>query len=489
VFLIDVSGSMASADKLPRLKRALLGLIPRLRAKDRISMVVYAGAAGVVLTPTSGDQRHTIEAALGRLAAGGSTAGGEGIKLAYKLAESSFIKGGINRVLLASDGDFNVGVSSVGELTTLIEQKRETGVSLTTLGFGTGNYRDDMMESLADKGNGNYAYIDSDREAKRVLVQQADATLVMIAKDLKLQVEFNPSRVRGYRLIGYENRQLADQDFADDRKDAGDIGSGHTVTALYEIVPPRAQTPVPSSASSRRYQRPPTRSRAALSDELLLLKIRSKAPDGDTSAERSYVVRDRPVTLARSSDAYRFSAAVAQYGMLLRGSPELGRASFKAARALARGALGSDQHGARREFLELVDAAARVKSQHDARASRQTEWRAKLSKSKYVRRASVIQPEAFPTIDNAATMLREFPSIRIEVSGHTDSREGRSPSETYAISYARAEAVRAYFIEVHGIDPARIVTRAAGPAEPVSTNNTKRGRAQNRRIEFTILSQ
>ncbi|MCA9714871.1 MAG: von Willebrand factor type A domain-containing protein, partial [Myxococcales bacterium] len=489
VFLVDVSGSMGSADKLPLLKHGLTRLARTLNAADRVSIVVYAGAAGVVLPPTSGAETGLIVSALSRLEAGGSTAGGEGIALAYKLAKESFIKGGINRVLLASDGDFNVGVSSVGELTRQIERARESGVFLTTLGFGTGNYRDDMMESLADKGNGSYAYIDSTREAERALVQQANATLVTIAKDLKLQVEFNPSRVQGYRLIGYENRQLADQDFADDRKDAGDIGSGHTVTALYEIVPVGADAPVASTATPRRYQGVSAPTPHARGDELLQLKIRSKAPNGSTSVARSFIVHDRAVALSRSSNAFRFAAAVAEYGMLLRGAPTSARASFKQARELAGGSLGADPHGARKEFLELLDAAEQLQDQQAARTAWQSDWQKRWSRSKAVRRASVLQPSAFPVIERAAVMLREYPSISVEISGHTDSREGRSAEEAYAIAHARAETVRAYLIEQHGVDPTRLVTRAAGRDEPIASNETKDGRAKNRRIEFTIVSQ
>ncbi|MGB1016077.1 MAG: YfbK domain-containing protein, partial [Nannocystaceae bacterium] len=282
VFLVDVSGSMRSANKLPLLKQGLNRLVETLRAQDRVAIVVYAGAAGVVLPPTSGANKHTIRNALARLEAGGSTAGGAGIELAYKLATQSFQHNGVNRVILASDGDFNVGPSSIGETTRLIEEKRKTGVFLTTLGLGSGNYNDHMMEQLADKGDGNYAYLDSLAEAEKVLVREAGSTLVTIARDVKLQVEFNPAKVKGYRQIGYENRQLADQDFDDDRKDAGELGAGHTVTALYEVIPVGASTNIKTKAAARRYQNPSARSRTH-GDELLFIKVRSKPAKGGKS--------------------------------------------------------------------------------------------------------------------------------------------------------------------------------------------------------------
>ncbi|MCB9755787.1 MAG: VWA domain-containing protein [Myxococcales bacterium] len=361
VFLIDVSGSMESADKLPMLKRAMRKLVRQLGPRDRVSIVVYAGASGVVLNPTSGANNLKINAALARLKAGGSTNGGQGIQLAYDLARKTFKKGGINRVILATDGDFNVGISSRGELERLIERERESGVYLTVLGFGTGNVKDSQMEMLADKGNGNYAYIDSDRESQKVLVDELGATLVTIAKDVKIQVEFNPAEVESYRLVGYENRALADRDFNDDTKDAGEIGSGHTVTALYEVVP-RGQGARPG-VDPLRYQEGRDLSAAADSGELMHLKLRYKQPDGDRSTLVTFPVRDHDRALAQTSDNFRFSASVASFGMLLRDSKYSGETSFREVHDMASGALGRDAHGHRGEFITLVKQAARLKGE------------------------------------------------------------------------------------------------------------------------------
>jgi Ca-activated chloride channel family protein len=351
-FLLDVSGSMSSPDKLPLLKRAMGVLVDSLREEDHVAIVVYAGASGLVLPPTSGAGKGEIRAALESLRAGGSTAGGAGIELAYRVASDSYIDGGINRVVLATDGDFNVGTSSEGDLIRLIEDKRETGVFLSVLGFGQGNLQDSKMEKLADHGNGNYSYIDSFREARKVLGTEAGGTLVTIAKDVKIQVEFNPARVKAYRLIGYENRALRAEDFADDRKDAGEIGAGHTVTALYEIVPVGVEIDLPA-VDPLKYQRPAAVSPESRSEELLTVKLRHKEPNGTRSRLTSVAVRDvEPGT--EPSANLRFSAAVAAFGMLLRDSEHKGSASWAQVIDLARGAVGPDPEGHRTEFVVLA---------------------------------------------------------------------------------------------------------------------------------------
>ena len=361
VFLLDVSGSMSDANKLPLLKAALRLLVNGLSEQDRVAMVVYAGSSGLVLPSTSGDQKERILSALGRLSAGGSTNGGAGIELAYKVAREQFKKGGINRVILATDGDFNVGNTSRSALIRLIEEQRQSGVFLTALGFGMGNYKDSTMEQLANKGNGNYAYIDTLAEARKVLVSEAGATLVTIAKDVKIQVEFNPSRVQSYRLIGYENRMLRARDFNDDKKDAGEIGAGHSVTALYEVVPANAAAPRGGKVDALRYQKPAL-STAAGSSELLTLKLRYKQPDGTTSKLLSMALSDRRQSLERASESLRFSSAVAAFGMLLRDSSHKGQASFAMVKELASRSRGQDPHGYRAEFLKLVDRAAKLKN-------------------------------------------------------------------------------------------------------------------------------
>jgi Ca-activated chloride channel family protein len=359
VFLLDVSGSMNSPDKLPLLKQAMRLLTSQLDEDDRVSIVVYAGASGVVLEPTPGSEQETIFAAFDELSAGGSTNGGEGIQLAYALARKSFIDGGINRVVLATDGDFNVGVTGRGALERLIEKERETGVSLSVLGFGTGNVQDSQMEALADKGNGNYGYIDSLAEARKLLVEQAGGTLVTIAKDVKLQVEFNPAQVASYRLIGYENRMLEAQDFNDDTKDAGEIGAGHTVTAIYEVVPAGAAVVGDAPAvDALKYQGEREPTTVASGGELATVKLRYKAPRGDTSEKIELPITDTDTPLAKTTDAYRFSAAVAGFGMLLRNSRHAGKASYSQLRELAQGSLGQDSRGYRREFVKMLDTAA-----------------------------------------------------------------------------------------------------------------------------------
>jgi Ca-activated chloride channel family protein len=358
VFLMDVSGSMNNADKLPLLKQAFAMLTQQLDEDDRVSIVVYAGASGVVLPPTSGEDQHAIMGALERLRAGGSTNGGAGIELAYSLARKNFIQGGINRVVLATDGDFNVGTTSRGALTQLIERERETGVFLSVLGFGSGNTKDSTMEMLADKGNGNYAYIDSVREAKKVLVEEAGSTLVTIAKDVKIQVEFNPAQVESYRLVGYENRRLADRDFHDDTKDAGEIGAGHSVTALYEVIPAGSGT---GKDAGLKYQKSAALSAAASSGELMTVKLRYKKPEGSRSTLLSFPISDDERTLARASKNFRFSAAVAGFAMLVRDSKHAPDLDFAGAHALAKSAIGQDPNGYRREFLSIVEAAGKLR--------------------------------------------------------------------------------------------------------------------------------
>jgi len=353
VFLLDVSGSMQPANKLPLLKSAFRLLVDQLRPQDRVAIVVYAGAAGCVLPSTPGSDKETILAALDHLRAGGTTAGAQGIRLAYQVAQENFQRGGNNRVVLATDGDFNVGTSSTSELVRMIEEKREEGVFLTVLGFGTGNVKDGRMEQLADKGNGNYAYIDNLREARKVLVTEMGGTLFTIAKDVKIQIEFNPAHVQAYRLIGYENRLLAREDFNDDTKDAGELGAGHTVTALYELVPADVEFVAPS-VDSLRYQRVGLHPDAVTSNEVMTVKLRYKDPDGSTS---KLITRSLPAgsrTRSRSSDNFRFSAAVAQFGMLLRDSEFKGSTTYDQIVELASSAMGADVEGYRHEFVSLV---------------------------------------------------------------------------------------------------------------------------------------
>ncbi|HEY1532800.1 MAG TPA: VWA domain-containing protein, partial [Polyangiaceae bacterium] len=361
VFLVDVSGSMMPENRLPLLKRGLGLLADNLRAKDTISIVVYAGSSGLALPPTTGSDRAQVLDALGRLEAGGSTNGGDGIRLAYSIARQHFTKGGINRVILATDGDFNVGTSSEGELQRLIEDERKSGVFLTVLGFGEGNTKDSTMEMLADKGNGNYAYIDSLAEARKVLVREAGSTLITIAKDVKLQVEFNPTRVQSYKLIGYENRLLAKEDFNDDHKDAGEMGAGHAVTALYEVVPKGESVAAEPSATPKtnplKYQTAPAVAAAASSNELCTVNIRYKQPASDTSTKFSRVVLDNALPLAQSSEDFRFGAAVAEAALVLRGAPDMTAASLDSARTLAQSALGQDPNGDRHEFISLLAKA------------------------------------------------------------------------------------------------------------------------------------
>ncbi|MCP4641665.1 MAG: VWA domain-containing protein [bacterium] len=362
VFLVDVSGSMQPENKLPLLVQGMKALTRQLDERDRVAIAVYAGNSGLVLESTPGHERRTILSALTRLRAGGSTNGGEGIQLAYNVARENFIKKGVNRVILATDGDFNVGITDQGSLTDLIEREAKSGVFLTVLGFGMGNLKDSTLEQLADKGNGNYAYIDTFNEARKVLVKDLMGTLVTIAKDVKIQVEFNPANVAAYRLIGYENRMLAKEDFNDDTKDAGEIGAGHTVTALYELVPVGVALPRPG-VDALRYgdqtpepeaQEPP----AHRSDELLLLKLRYKQPDGDTSSLiEAPVKKSEARAFDAASQDFKFASAVASFGMVLRDSKHRGLANYQSVLDWAEDGIGKDPHGYRTEFFNLVKNA------------------------------------------------------------------------------------------------------------------------------------
>lgn len=363
VFLLDVSGSMEPRERLPLVKQAMRLLVEKLTESDRVAIVVYAGSSGLVLPSTTGDHKERILGALENLQAGGSTNGAEGIELAYRIAADNFIKGGVNRVILATDGDFNVGVTSQGDLVRLIERKAKTGVFLSVLGVGTDNLKDSTMQKLANKGNGNHAYLDSLDEARKVLVQQMNGTLVTIAKDVKIQVEFNPARVASYRLIGYEKRMLRKEDFNDDKIDAGEIGAGHTVTALYEVVPvgtaansgappvdPLKYSPVTSAAST-----------SSSASELLTVKLRYKKPDGDRSELLERPLIDEGKEFARASTDLKFAAAVAEFGMLLRGSEFKGSGTLGAVLEWAQEGKGEDVNGYRAGFIEMVRKARALK--------------------------------------------------------------------------------------------------------------------------------
>jgi len=353
VFLVDVSGSMDRPDGLPLVQSTLKLLVDQLRAQDRVSLVVYAGDSSVVLEPTSGSQKAQIRAAIEQLRAGGSTAGESGIQLAYQQAQKGFIKDGINRILLATDGDFNVGISDFESLKALAADKRKSGISLTTLGFGTGNYNEQLMEQLADAGDGNYAYIDNLREARKVLVEQLSSTLATVARDVKIQVEFNPAQVSEYRLLGYENRALQREDFSNDKVDAGDIGAGHSVTALYEIVPVGNQGWLEPLRYRQAAQTP------AGDSELAWLRIRYKTPEQHSSRLLETAI-EAPAAIApigRASEDLRFAAAVAAFAQQLSGGRYIGRFDWAATAALARGSRGDDPFGLRNEFVQLVEIA------------------------------------------------------------------------------------------------------------------------------------
>jgi Ca-activated chloride channel family protein len=357
VFLIDVSGSMEDANKLPLVKSSMKLLTDQLRPDDKVAIVVYAGNAGLVLPATSGSNKTAIKEAIDRLEAGGSTAGGEGIQLAYKVARENFIKGGNNRIILATDGDFNIGPSSDDELVSMIEKERQSGIFLSVLGYGMGNYKDNKMQQLADKGNGNHSYIDNINEARKVLVTEFGSTLFTIARDVKIQIEFNPAKVQAYRLIGYENRVMAAEDFNDDKKDAGELGSGHTVTALYEVIPTGVKSEFIGKVDELKYH--PAKSTMAISggDEIITIKLRYKKPDGDVSKLIVHPVADSHTVLANTSENFRFSAAVASFGMLLRNSEFKQHASYQQVVELAKGAKGTDANGYRQEFINLVKSA------------------------------------------------------------------------------------------------------------------------------------
>ncbi|WP_291720269.1 vWA domain-containing protein [Bernardetia sp.] len=360
VFLIDASGSMEEPNKLPLLRSSLKMLLNEMNEKDRISIVAYAGAAGLVLPSTSVKEKTKILNALENVSAGGSTAGGAGIELAYKVAQENFIKDGNNRVILCTDGDFNVGVSSADALVQLIEKKRDNDIFLTICGFGMGNYKDYQMEELSNAGNGNYFYIDNIQEAKKVFVREMRATLFTIAKDVKIQIEFNPTKVAAYRLIGYENRMLKKEDFNDDKKDAGELGAGHTVTALYEIIPVGIESEFLASVDDLRYQNNSKISTnyttVASSDELLNLKLRYKKPDGKKSKLIVSPLKDENIALSKTSNNFRFSTAVASFGMLLRHSEFKGNSSYQQVMELGESAKGKDEEGYRTEFLKLVES-------------------------------------------------------------------------------------------------------------------------------------
>ncbi|HMG68753.1 MAG TPA: YfbK domain-containing protein, partial [Chitinophagaceae bacterium] len=358
VFLIDVSGSMMEEDKLPLVKTSMKLLVDQLREQDKVALVVYAGNAGLVLPPTSGSDKIKIKDAIDNLEAGGSTAGGEGIKLAYKTAKEYFVKGGNNRVLLCTDGDFNVGASSDDELERMIENERKSGVFLTVLGYGMGNYKDSKMQKLADEGNGNHAYIDGINEAKKVLVNEFGGTLFTIAKDVKLQIEFNPAKVQGYRLIGYENRLLNKEDFNDDKKDAGELGSGHTVTALYEVIPDGIKDTFLRKTDGLKYQKnKPGLSKASANGEIMNIKLRYKQPAGDVSKLIEHSVFDEQAALSATSNNFRFAASVAEFGMLLRNSEYRSNSSYIHVIDLAKNSKGIDDEGYRTEFIKLASHA------------------------------------------------------------------------------------------------------------------------------------
>ncbi|HMR81775.1 MAG TPA: von Willebrand factor type A domain-containing protein [Niabella sp.] len=363
VFLIDVSGSMWSQDKLPLVQSSMKLLADQLRPQDKVAIVVYAGSAGLVLPSTDGNDKTKIKEAIDALQAGGSTAGGAGIKLAYKVAQDNFIKNGNNRIVLCTDGDFNVGQSSDDELERMIEEKRKSGVYLTVLGFGTGNYQDAKMQKLANKGNGNHAYIDNLSEARKVLISQFGGTMFTIAKDVKLQVEFNPAKVQGYRLIGYENRMLAKEDFNDDKKDAGELGSGHTVTALYEIIPVGVNAPELRKVDDLKYQKP--KGKAPVfnnSNEVMTVKFRYKKPAEDKSLLLEKIISGSPVTFNNAGNNIKLAAAVAKFGMLLRNSEYKGAGDYTMAADILSQLNNEDKGGYQSELLGLIRKAVLIKS-------------------------------------------------------------------------------------------------------------------------------
>ena len=360
VFLIDVSGSMQDENKLPLVKASMQMLVDQLREEDHVAIVVYAGAAGLVLPSTPGSEKIKIKQAIQSLEAGGSTAGGAGIKLAYATAKQHFKKAGNNRVILCTDGDFNVGASSDDAMERMIEEERQSGVFLTVLGYGMGNYQDAKMQKLADKGNGNHAYIDQINEAKKVLVNEFGGTLFTIARDVKLQIEFNPATVQGYRLIGYENRMLAKEDFNNDKKDAGDMGSGHTVTALYEVIPAGVKTDLLDKVDPLKYAPVKSIAISSTGEELMTIKLRFKKPDEDKSRLLEHPVADARKNWREASENFRFAAAVAGFGMMLRQSEFKGNLNYQTIQQMAKTSLGIDKEGYRKEFLAMVKNTAKL---------------------------------------------------------------------------------------------------------------------------------
>ncbi len=358
VFLVDVSGSMDEPNKLPLVKSSLKMLVKSLNRNDRIALVTYAGNAGLVLPSTSCNETETIEQAIDNLNAGGSTAGGEGIVMAYKTAEENLIKGGNNRVILATDGDFNVGVSSTSELVSLIEGKRKDNIYITICGFGTGNYKDGRMEQISDIGNGNYFYIDNIQEAKKVFVTEMRANLFTIAKDVKIQIEFNPAHVSSYRLIGYEDRVLNKEDFNNDKKDAGELGAGHTVTALYEIVPFGQESNTPKVDKLKYPEADKIKESTLKNNELMVLKLRYKPINSDESKLIESTVFDEPIAFNQASDNFRFASSVAAFGMLLRQSAYINKFSYDEVIAMAKNADSHDDEGYRSEFIKLAETAS-----------------------------------------------------------------------------------------------------------------------------------
>ncbi len=367
VFLIDVSGSMSDANKLPLVKASLKLLVDQLREQDHVAIVVYAGAAGLVLPSTNGMHKEKIMAAIDKLEAGGSTAGGAGIKLAYNVAKEQFRKGGNNRVILCTDGDFNVGMSSDDAMEQLIEEERKSGVFLTVLGYGMGNYKDNKMQKLANKGNGNHAYIDGMNEAKKVLVNEFGGTMFTIAKDVKLQVEFNPALVQAYRLVGYENRLLNKEDFNNNKKDAGELGSGHTVTALYEIIPVGVESDFIEDVDELKYQQTTKNKKSGLKNEIMTIKFRYKEPDANESKLIVHPLLDEKIPFERTSENFRFATAVAQFGMLLRNSEFKGNATYEKVIRQATTAIGADKEGYRTEFIKLVQSVQSLAKKHTKR--------------------------------------------------------------------------------------------------------------------------
>jgi Ca-activated chloride channel family protein len=369
VFLIDVSGSMSDYNKLPLVQESMNLLVDNLRGKDKVAIVVYAGAAGEVLPSTSGNNKLAIRNAINNLSAGGSTAGGAGIQLAYKIASENLIAGGNNRIILCTDGDFNIGVSSDAAMTDLVEKNRNKGIYLTVLGFGMGNYKDNRMELLADKGNGNYAYIDTINEAKKVLVNEMVSTLYTIAKDVKLQVEFNPAHVKAYRLVGYENRLLRTEDFKDDTKDAGELGAGHTVTAIYEIIPMNSKESIPG-LDPLKYQSIQITEAARNSPEMMTVSLRYKLPDKDVSIPFGVPVMNKILPQESCSETFLFSTAVLGYGMMLQNSEHKAALTWDTVKELAKNNLGKDTEGYRAEFLQLIDLAAKLHEKQQREANR-----------------------------------------------------------------------------------------------------------------------